>query len=599
MASVQFRFLTYSVALLAIVWAPNACSHPNPFSAHLTRADYIWTVPIPGPADVTRWAAGIDGAGTALLAIYRDQPLGRFNLKLRGRCLTTDSLPKTRSIRRFERGGNPLASLDEDGNLWVRDLLEYQELGVIDEPIITHLDHRIRTAEDRGIPPKPIRKSLIGLPMKFAFVPDDPDSLFLTNLFGQIYHVHIPSRTARLFHSWVPFGPERTIYASPPQGLQGITFHPEFNGTGEGGKNFLYVYYTHPEVRDGDSDTGLAEAALLVEAREKSSVKYGSVYNRIHRFEVLRENGQYRWVSHHDLPSDESPLELFSSSVGHDENADPWIRETGNHQGGHLAFGNPKNGDPLLYLTTGDTSFDPYETKTRAQHPGHSAGKFLRMDMDGYPVPGNPLNLKANDRTTIQNYIVALGLDNPFSFTVREGTDRVYIADTGSEDGDSALEEVVLLQSTGIDIAYKDVFNLGWPRFEGYASSGTGKPWSRTPRAWQLLDERLKKSPEKVGDLSYIVSESNHTDPIIAYRHDAFKPESRFPSDRGALTGIDFFDENLPSAFPTDFAGDLVLLDFNKESFFRIDPNNLPKGQGPRGYLVPVVERPKSVVSRG
>ncbi|MFO0980333.1 MAG: PQQ-dependent sugar dehydrogenase [Planctomycetota bacterium] len=87
------------------------------------------------------------------------------------------------------------------------------------------------------------------------------------------------------------------------------------------------------------------------------------------------------------------------------------------------------------------------------------AGKIIRVDPStGLGLPDNPYY--TGDPTAIRSKIWAMGLRNPFRFTVRPGTDDLYISDVGW----NTWEEV--------DLAHGGE-NFGWPCYEGPFSQGS------------------------------------------------------------------------------------------------------------------------------
>ncbi len=126
------------------------------------------------------------------------------------------------------------------------------------------------------------------------------------------------------------------------------------------------------------------------------------------------------------------------------------------HNGGTLRFGI----DGMLYIALGDDD-DP----CRAQDLTKLQGKILRVDVSGVPAgagaapryatitpPGNPFVAHADSAARL---VWALGLRNPFSFTIDPLTGCLVIGDVGNE----LWEE--------IDLACSGGRNFGWPHFEG------------------------------------------------------------------------------------------------------------------------------------
>ena len=105
-----------------------------------------------------------------------------------------------------------------------------------------------------------------------------------------------------------------------------------------------------------------------------------------------------------------------------------------NHYGGLLQFAS----DGALLLSVGDG-----DEPSRAQDPDGQLGKLLRIDVDGPAA-----------RPTV----VALGLRNPWRFSIDGPTGDLYVGDAG----DSSREEV-----TRIPADVRGAVNLGWNVYEG------------------------------------------------------------------------------------------------------------------------------------
>jgi glucose/arabinose dehydrogenase len=114
------------------------------------------------------------------------------------------------------------------------------------------------------------------------------------------------------------------------------------------------------------------------------------------------------------------------------------------HHGGTIRFGMDGN----LYIATGD-QFD----SANSQNPGNQHGKLLRVRPDGTIPPDNPFV----GNPAFQAAIWALGLRNPFRFTVDPPTGNVWIGDVGGNNFDS-WEEINRAAAGA---------NFGWPNQEG------------------------------------------------------------------------------------------------------------------------------------
>lgn len=114
------------------------------------------------------------------------------------------------------------------------------------------------------------------------------------------------------------------------------------------------------------------------------------------------------------------------------------------HHGGAIAFG----ADGNLYIATGDQF-----TSANAQTLVNEHGKLLRLAPDGSIPPDNPFVATPDARPAIW----ALGLRNPFRFTIDSLTGRILIGNVGGNSG-SSWEEI----NVGLSGA-----NYGWPNQEG------------------------------------------------------------------------------------------------------------------------------------
>jgi glucose/arabinose dehydrogenase len=107
----------------------------------------------------------------------------------------------------------------------------------------------------------------------------------------------------------------------------------------------------------------------------------------------------------------------------------------------------------------------------RAQMLSSLSGKIVRINPEtGDGVPGNPFFDPSNPRSA-QSRIWALGLRNPFRFSLRPGT--------GSHDPDDANPGVLYLGDVGLhdfedlNVVTGPGLNFGWPIYEGLESHAT------------------------------------------------------------------------------------------------------------------------------
>ncbi|MFD2515318.1 PQQ-dependent sugar dehydrogenase [Pontibacter locisalis] len=117
----------------------------------------------------------------------------------------------------------------------------------------------------------------------------------------------------------------------------------------------------------------------------------------------------------------------------------------------------------------------------RAQQVHSLNGKILRLDpATGNGLPSNPYYNSSNSRAA-ESRVWALGLRNPFRFTLRPGTGSatnpgaLYIGDVGWQDWEE------------INVATEPGLNFGWPLFEGlepqrfYFNTGVPTPDLQNP----------------------------------------------------------------------------------------------------------------------
>jgi glucose/arabinose dehydrogenase len=183
------------------------------------------------------------------------------------------------------------------------------------------------------------------------------------------------------------------VDSSGERGLLGLAFDPAFETN-----NYLYVYYTHT------SDPR---------------------HNRVSRFTA---DGDVV------VPGSEVILLQLNDLSG-----------ARNHNGGAMHFGD----DGKLYIAVGDNA-----RGSNAQTLANLLGKMLRMNTDGSIPTDNPFY----DTASGQNRLIwALGLRNPFTFSIDPVTQRLFINDVGQ----NTWEEV----NDGIAGA-----NYGWPEEEGASS---------------------------------------------------------------------------------------------------------------------------------
>ncbi len=251
-----------------------------------------------------------------------------------------------------------------------------------------------------------------------------------------------------------------TVNSSGERGLLGVAFDPNFATN-----QFVYVYYTATTP---------------------------AVHNRISRF---RANGNVV-----DTTVSEVVLLDFDNLSG-----------ATNHNGGAMHFGL----DGKLYAAHGDNA-----TGSNAQSMNNLLGKIIRMN----PVPDpaaqiptdNPFYSTASGKNRL---IWALGLRNPFTFSIQPGTGLTYVNDVGQ----GTWEEINDTRAGR---------NLGWPTTEGTFNPTTYPQF---------------------------------TNPSYAYAHSGAAPTGC------AITGGAFYNPAAPT-FPPLYVGKYFFADYCSGWIYYLDP---------------------------
>ena len=168
-------------------------------------------------------------------------------------------------------------------------------------------------------------------------------------------------------------------------------------------------------------------------------------------------------------------------------------------------------------------------------------GTIIRIDpATGDALATNPL---AGEVDPNARRIVAYGLRNPFRFTVRPGTDDLWIGDVGWY----TWEEINV--TAGDD---DRVDNFGWPCMEG-----TG----RMP-TYDNLD---------LDACEDLYAEGSAAAPLYQYRHRQQVADERCRTDRGSsIAGLAFTPPDSP--YPDDYAGALFFADAARRCIFVMRP---------------------------
>ena len=260
-----------------------------------------------------------------------------------------------------------------------------------------------------------------------------------------------------------------TVNSSGERGLLGVTFDPDFATN-----NFVYVYYTATTP---------------------------NVHNRISRFTA---NGDIAVASSEVVILDLNPLSGAT-----------------NHNGGAIHFGE----DGKLYAAVGDNA-----NGANAQTLANLLGKILRINADGSVPTDNHFYGQA---AGVNRAIWALGLRNPYTFSIEPVTGRMFINDVGQ----NTWEEI----DEGVSGS-----NYGWPDTEGPTSAPRFDP------------------------------------PVYAYQHGAGTPTGC------AITGGAFYNPQDVLQFPASYDGDYFFADYCSGWIYKLETSDLTATQFATGISSPV-----------
>ena len=220
------------------------------------------------------------------------------------------------------------------------------------------------------------------------------------------------------------------VFDSGDSGLIGIAVDPDFADNG-----FVYVSYVLDDGGSGDE---------LDRAQQVARFTWNGVeLDATSRHIVL---GSITGPACHAIENIRTPdcVPLIGSAHT--------IGDLGFDASGHLLVG---VGDGALYVAANGLA-GRLQT-LRAQDPEILAGKILRIDpATGRGVAGNPMY--TGDGSSNSSRVLAMGLRNPFRFTVME--DRLVLGDVG----ESSFEE---LNVVSLSSERDTPVNFGWPCVEG------------------------------------------------------------------------------------------------------------------------------------
>lgn len=180
-----------------------------------------------------------------------------------------------------------------------------------------------------------------------------------------------------------------------------------------------------------------------------------------------------------------------------------------NHNGGHLLFG-PEG---YLWLALGDGGGIEDEAG-HAQNPNTLPGSLLRLDVrgeTGYTIPpDNPFA----DGTAGKPEVWAIGLRNPWRYSIDHTTGDIWIGDVGHAKWEEINREPIT----------QAALNYGWPITEG--------------------NHCFKEDPCMIDPFTYPIAEYNHTTGCSVTGGYVYRGE-RYPSLQGIYLFGDYCNGNI------------------------------------------------------
>lgn len=334
----------------------------------------------------------------------------------------------------------------------------------------------------------------------------------------------------------------RQVLDNGDRGLLGLAVDPGFPR-----EPYVYALYTHdapiggtaPVYRDACGRTPSGEHTCIASARLSRLTAAG---DRMQAERVLIED----WCT--NFPSHSVGTVLF----GPDGSLYAGAGDGANPSTDYGQRGAPVNpcGDPPTRVGTTPTPPRAAGGSLRSQDlltpedPVTLDGTIIRVDPEtGRGWPGNPL---ADSTDANARRIVAMGLRNPFRFTLRPGTEELWVGDVGR----FAQEEIDrLVPQRG------RVPNAGWPCYEAANRLG----------AFDSLNFNLCEDLYQAGSGAVV-------QPYLAYRHGSrLTPGEDCRLDSGdSITGGVFYTGR---SYPSEFRGAYVFGDYAHECLWY-----MPKG---------------------
>jgi len=342
-----------------------------------------------------------------------------------------------------------------------------------------------------------------------AWAPDG--RMFVADRTGVVY-VHSPGDPVGTNSELLDIGAEVNNAPGSDRGLLGIAVDKDFASNG-----YLYLLYTYD--KDGtDSSSWQVSRLTRVTVHPNNTVD-----------------------GNHTSTTETPILGQIPATYGTDPNVGVCGAPSNTNQcipseGTSHSVGTVRVApDGTLFVGTGDgndyTIVDPLAFKDN--NPETYRGKIMHVDTGGNGLPGHPFCRDDDTLTDVCTKVYAMGLRNPFRFTVRPGG-GLAIGDVGED----AWEEFDL-SSGGED--------FGWPCWEGNGHTNQGHDYSSTDYC----------------KARYADQNDNPSGPIFAWQHLPYPIDqsqcNNPPRGNTAIGGPTYMGDQYPAGYRgTTFFGDYM-----------------------------------------
>ena len=371
-------------------------------------------------------------------------------------------------------------------------------LGLLLVPVVPAAAQAVEPA--MVLPPGFVQETVVsGLdtPTAFAFSPDG--RIFVTLKSGTVRVVEQPltDEAELLKENFIDLSYE--VNHAYNRGLMGVALHPRFPAV-----PYVYLSYVYePPEAKGYSDNGARVSRVVrvsADPADTNRWQEGSLVV------LLGEGGTFDTIGDPERPNQEP---LTCNDAEGKPIRDCLAAEGTAHTVDAIRFGN----DGSLLVAAGD-GVDYSVGSLRAQDLDSLNGKILRINpLNGNGYSNNPFY--DGDPGSNRSKVYALGMRNPFRFTIHPSTGELFIGDVG----DLSYEEVNRGRAGA---------NFGWPCLEGPKERATD------PICEPVLNGSVQTIPA-----------------IHAYPHEA---------GRGAVIGGDFYTGR---TYPSLYQGAYFFGDYN------------------------------------